>query len=187
MVTPGPFKLMTPNVFCQSILSMRKSLYSYGFGSLYWPLSHSLTLSSTWCEYNIRIHQIFSPIYKSGSTNFLKEYFFWFLFQLVNWEKKTVFMTNKKFVSFFNGSNWEKFVEKIRETNWWKHLMNSLQNRKFTFYILIQYVSNYKIDKLIQQLNMNLHEFVYQFVLHAYVSGVLAWRLTFWLANRPPG
>ena len=126
MVTPGPFKLMTPNVFCQSILSMRKSLYSYGFGSLYWPLSHSLTLSSTWCEYNIRIHQILSPIYKSGSTNFLKEYFFWFLFQLVNWEKKTVFMTNKKFVSFFNGSNWETFVEKIREINWWKHLMSSL-------------------------------------------------------------
>ena len=27
---------------------------------------------------------------------------------------------------FFNCSNWEKFVEEISETNWWKHLMNSL-------------------------------------------------------------
>ena len=27
---------------------------------------------------------------------------------------------------FFNFPNWEKIVENIRETNWWKHLMNSL-------------------------------------------------------------
>ena len=25
---------------------------------------------------------------------------------------------------FFNCSNWEKFVEKNRETNWWRHQMN---------------------------------------------------------------
>ena len=39
-----------------------------------------------------------------------------------NWEKNQ-FWTNKKFVFFFNCSNWEIFVEKISETNWWKHLM----------------------------------------------------------------
>ena len=41
-----------------------------------------------------------------------------------NWqtEKKRLFWTNKKFVFFFNCSNWKK----ILETNWWKHLMNSL-------------------------------------------------------------
>ena len=47
----------------------------------------------------------------------------WFLFQLANWD---FFLTNKKFVFFFNCSNWERFVDKIGETNWWKHLMNSL-------------------------------------------------------------
>ena len=46
-----------------------------------------------------------------------------------NWqnEKKHLFSTNKKFVFFFNCSNLEKFVEKIRETNWWNYLMNSLK------------------------------------------------------------
>ena len=39
---------------------------------------------------------------------------------------KKPFWTNKKFVFFFNCSNWEKFVKKFRDTNWWKHLMNSL-------------------------------------------------------------
>ena len=41
--------------------------------------------------------------------------------------KKSLFWTNEKFVFFFNCPNWEKFVEKIRETNWWKHLMNWIQ------------------------------------------------------------
>ena len=40
--------------------------------------------------------------------------------------KKNVFWTNKKFVFFFN---WEKCVEKISKTNWWKHLMNLLQDQ----------------------------------------------------------
>ena len=46
-----------------------------------------------------------------------------------NWqtEKKNLFWTNKKFVFFFNCSNWEKIVEKIRETNWWNYLMDSLK------------------------------------------------------------
>ena len=57
--------------------------------------------------------------------DFFNEYLLWFLF---NWqtEKKKLFWTNKKLVFFFNCSNWGKFVEKIRETNWWKHLMNSI-------------------------------------------------------------
>ena len=40
--------------------------------------------------------------------------------------RKRLFWTNNKFVFFFNCTNWEKFVDKIGETNWWKHLMNSL-------------------------------------------------------------
>jgi hypothetical protein len=37
-----------------------------------------------------------------------------------------MFWINKKFVFFFTRLNWEKFVDKIVEANWWKHLMNSL-------------------------------------------------------------
>ena len=46
-----------------------------------------------------------------------------------NWqtETKQPVLNNNKFIFFFNCSNWEKFMEKIHETNWWKHLMNSLQ------------------------------------------------------------
>ena len=35
-------------------------------------------------------------------------------------------LTNEKFVFFFNCSNWEKFMEKIRRTKCWKYLMNPL-------------------------------------------------------------
>ena len=58
--------------------------------------------------------------------NFLRNIcWIWFLSQLENWEKKNLFGTNKKLVSFFNCSNWEKLVEKTSEKNWWKHEMNS--------------------------------------------------------------
>ena len=50
----------------------------------------------------------------------------WFLFQLAKWGKKNLFWTKNTSVFFFNCSNWEKVVEKISETNRWKHLMNSL-------------------------------------------------------------
>ena len=50
---------------------------------------------------------------------------------MTNWEKRQ-FGKNKKFISFLKCSNWEKFVEKISEPNWWKHLMNSLYNMKST-------------------------------------------------------
>ena len=40
--------------------------------------------------------------------------------------RKKKFGTNKKFAFFFNCSNWEKFVDEVGETNWWKHPMNSL-------------------------------------------------------------
>ena len=66
-----------------------------------------------------RIHQIVSPFR-------IYEYLLWFLFQLTNWGKKLVW-TNKK-MGYFNCSIWGKFMRKIRETNWWKHLMNSLKN-----------------------------------------------------------
>ena len=32
---------------------------------------------------------------------------------------KKLFRSNKRFVFFFNGSNWIKLMEKIRERNWW--------------------------------------------------------------------
>ena len=51
----------------------------------------------------------------------LNDYFF-------NWqtEKEKLLWTNKKSVLFFNCSNWEKFVDKIREKDRWKHMMNLL-------------------------------------------------------------
>ena len=62
----------------------------------------------------LRIHQMFSRISNSESTNLL-----WFLFQLANCEK-ILFRMNKK------------CVEKILWKKWWwklvwKHLMNSLE------------------------------------------------------------
>ena len=47
----------------------------------------------------------------------------------VNWEKK-LFLTK----SVFYYSNWEKFVEKISESNWWKHLLSSLFDSKSKCY-----------------------------------------------------
>ena len=67
------------------------------------------------------VHQILSPISDSESTNFWMNMYYDFFFNWQN-EKKHLFWTNKKFVFFFNCSNWEK----IRETNWWNYLMNSL-------------------------------------------------------------
>ena len=56
---------------------------------------------------------------------FFNEFLLWFLFQVANWKKKT--WTNNNAFFFFNCSNLGKLVEKIRETNWWKKLMNSTQ------------------------------------------------------------
>ena len=83
-----------------------------------------------WNKY--RIHQMFSPIsicdlrFTIYESRFLlKNIYYDFCF---NWqtEEKILFWTRKKFVFYFNCSNWEKFVEKISETNLWKHLMSSL-------------------------------------------------------------
>ena len=68
-------------------------------------------------------HQIVSPILNFESSNYFNEYLLWFIFQLANWKKKS--WTIKKFVFFFNCWNWENFMEKISEINWWKHVMNS--------------------------------------------------------------
>ena len=59
------------------------------------------------------VHQIISPIPNSESTNFFNEYLLNNFF--FNWQtkKKHLSSTSK---SLF--SNREKFVEKIRETNW---------------------------------------------------------------------
>ena len=58
---------------------------------------------------------------------FFNEYLLWLLFQLESWEKK--FILDQL---FYNCSNGEEFVEKIGETNWWKYLMNLLQNMNAT-------------------------------------------------------
>ena len=51
-------------------------------------------------------------------------------------EKKLIW-TNKKIIFFFNWSNCEKFVEKIGEANWWKHLMYSLYIRNLCMAIFV--------------------------------------------------
>ena len=54
----------------------------------------------------------------NSESTFFNEYLLWFLIQLANWEKEnwfgpTLFQLLK--------------LRKIREANWWKHLMNSLK------------------------------------------------------------
>ena len=84
-----------------------------------------------------------------------------------------------KFVFFFN---WEKFVEKIRETNWWNYLMNSLKvfrlHYKATFIILVvasllvtsrQYIGD-PIDCIVEEIPNNVSVFNYWMYLF----------LTFW-------
>ena len=74
----------------------------------------------------------------------------------------------KEFVFFFNYSNWKKIVEKIRETNWWNYLMNSLKvfrlHYKATFIILVvasllvtsrQYIGD-PIDCIVEEIPNNV-------------------------------
>ena len=61
------------------------------------------------CDTFHRFHPIFSPLSNSESTNFFNENQLWL---------KELFWTNKKVVLIFNCSDWERFVEKTRETNW---------------------------------------------------------------------
>ena len=70
---------------------------------------------------HLRIHQIVSPISNSESSNIYYDFSF-------NWQIEEIncFEPIKSFVLFFNCSNWENYMEKIRETNWWKHLLNLL-------------------------------------------------------------
>ena len=70
--------------------------------------------------------QIVSPISNFEFANIFNKHLFWLLFQLADWEKNR-FWTNKKCVFFFNCSKLRKIrVDKIGETNWWKHRMNLL-------------------------------------------------------------
>ena len=59
---------------------------------------------------------------------FFFQYLLWFLLQLASWQN-TCFEPIRSLFSNFNFSNWEKFVEKISETNGWNYLMNSWQVR----------------------------------------------------------
>ena len=76
-----------------------------------------------------RIHQMVAPILNTEYTDFCNEYLFSDSIFTQKTEKKTLFWTNKKFAFFSSCSNWEKLVEKISETNWWKDLMNSLKKK----------------------------------------------------------
>ena len=84
--------------------------------------------------YSHVINQFIRCFHQSRLLNlriFITNICYYFFF---NWpaDKKNPFRTNKKFVFFFNCSNWEKFNEKIRETNRWKQLMNSLDVLKMS-------------------------------------------------------
>ena len=64
------------------------------------------------------VHQIVSPISNSQFTKIFRRIFIMISFSTGKLRKiklKNLFLTNKKFVLFFNCSNWEKFVEKIGE------------------------------------------------------------------------
>ena len=108
----------------------------YSFGNF-----SAFLLESSWTspfKYNLknwRYHQLVSPILNYKSTNFSNEYLLWFLFQVANWEKKPWFGPIRSFFSFFDFI-WSLFSfstaqtektswKKNRETNWWKHVMNS--------------------------------------------------------------
>ena len=68
---------------------------------------------------------MFSRISNSEATNFLNQYFLWFIFQLANWDRDS-FGPMRKFVFFFNylfkpKKMWKKFVNQIGESIWWIH------------------------------------------------------------------
>ena len=56
-----------------------------------------------------------SPISNSESTNFYNDFLLWVLFHLANREKNCFGLIKSLFYIFFNGSTWEKFVEKLVE------------------------------------------------------------------------
>ena len=68
-------------------------------------------------------HNAVIPILNSEPTNFFDEYLLWFRFQLANWEKNTCLGPIR---FHFQLPKLRKFSVKHGETNWWKHLMNSL-------------------------------------------------------------
>ena len=83
-----------------------------------------------WNETNIEFircfHQSRFTIYDLRITISFKEYLLWFLFQLANWGKIPVL--DQKEVCFLSQLlKLRKICGKNSETNWWKHLMNSLR------------------------------------------------------------
>ena len=96
--------------FCYEEPSLATSACIHGFENLavFQPLTNS---SDVFTNLEIRIYEL----------NICYDFFF-----NLQTEKKILFWTNQNFVFFFNCSSWEKFVEKIGEADWWKHLMNSL-------------------------------------------------------------
>ena len=85
-----------------------------------------------------------SPILYSETMNIFNEDILWFIFQLANWKTKTTYFGPiRNFVSFSTTySTWKKFVEKNSETNWWTHLMNSLDTTSSMFGSIVHYVSS---------------------------------------------
>ena len=73
-----------------------------------------LRLEGLQMKYGV-VHQIVSPISNSESTNLFYQIFIMIFYSTVKLRKKNLFWTSNKFVFFFNI---EKFVGKIRKTNW---------------------------------------------------------------------
>ena len=101
-----------------------------------------------------QIHQIVSPNSNSDSTIFFRISFY-ISVSTCKLRKKKLFWTKKKFG--FNCSNWEKFVEKIREINWWKHLMNSLTIHKSLISSILHLSFQFNCKQL-RKTNIILHK-----------------------------
>ena len=76
------------------------------------------------------VHQILSPIWpisNSESTIFLKQIFIMIFFSTGKRQKAPSFEPIKSLFNFSTAQTEKITWKKIRETNWWNYLMNSLQ------------------------------------------------------------
>ena len=80
-----------------------------------------------------KINEFIRCFHQSQIPHLLFFYNSWHVF-FFNWQTvKKLFWSDKKFVFFFNCSNWEKFVDKISETNWGKYLLNLWKDGKILY------------------------------------------------------
>ena len=84
---------------------------------------------------------------------------------LLNWqtEKNKLFWSNKKFVFFFNCTNWEKLVKQIGENIWWIRYLLSTRRRKISLDSCVFWGSDH-------------YYYVFQSLLHKVLAPVCRWR-----------